>query len=139
MAFKRLRILLGLKADPNAIPRHATIGRYSKSLDRHSFFTTAPNSRRSARGRRDYPVRCDHRRRRRDRRAQRGDQGRSALRHRRRQSGAVHQYRFSDETIAAMLKIRWWDWPIERLMQEKSAFDLPAEEFVTRFLRSPST
>jgi len=41
--------------------------------------------------------------------------------------------RFSDDTVAAMQKICWWDWPLERLMQEKTAFNLPAEQFVARF------
>ncbi|WP_352629335.1 CatB-related O-acetyltransferase [Mesorhizobium sp. M0496] len=45
----------------------------------------------------------------------------------------VIKYRFSEDTIAAMLKIRWWDWPIERIKHEKAAFDLPAEQFVLRF------
>jgi acetyltransferase-like isoleucine patch superfamily enzyme len=43
------------------------------------------------------------------------------------------KYRFSEDTIAAMLKIRWWEWPIERIKHEKAAFDLPAEQFVLRF------
>jgi carbonic anhydrase/acetyltransferase-like protein (isoleucine patch superfamily) len=43
------------------------------------------------------------------------------------------RYRFSDETIAAMCRIRWWDWPLEVIEQEKAAFDLPAEEFAKRF------
>lgn len=43
------------------------------------------------------------------------------------------RYRFSGETIAAMRSIRWWDWPLEVIMQEKAAFDLPADEFVRRF------
>lgn len=43
------------------------------------------------------------------------------------------RYRFSADTIAAMQKIRWWEWPLERIKQEKAAFDLPAEEFVRRF------
>ena len=46
----------------------------------------------------------------------------------------IIKYRFSEETIAAMQEIRWWDWPLDRLMQEKAAFDLPAEQFVARFL-----
>ncbi|BAB51296.1 chloramphenicol acetyltransferase [Mesorhizobium japonicum MAFF 303099] len=43
------------------------------------------------------------------------------------------RYRFPADTIAALREIRWWDWPIERIKQEKSAFELPAEEFVRRF------
>jgi len=42
-------------------------------------------------------------------------------------------YRFSVETIEAMQRIRWWDWPLEKLKLEKAAFDLPAERFVERF------
>lgn len=45
----------------------------------------------------------------------------------------VIRYRFSDETIAAMLNVRWWDWSLEVIEREKAAFDLPAEEFVKRF------
>lgn len=45
----------------------------------------------------------------------------------------IIKYRFSEDTIAAMRQIRWWDWPIERILEEKAAFDLPAEEFVLRF------
>ncbi|RWD67875.1 CatB-related O-acetyltransferase [Mesorhizobium sp.] len=46
------------------------------------------------------------------------------------------KYRFAEETITAMRNIRWWDWPIEKIMEEKAAFDLPAEEFVKRFERT---
>lgn len=46
------------------------------------------------------------------------------------------KYRFSEEIIAAMCKIRWWDWSIEMIVGEKAAFDLPAEEFVRRFERT---
>ncbi|WP_189375353.1 MULTISPECIES: hypothetical protein [unclassified Mesorhizobium] len=44
MAFKKLRILLGLKADPDKIPAHARIGRYSKSRDGRSFFNCTEQS-----------------------------------------------------------------------------------------------
>jgi acetyltransferase-like isoleucine patch superfamily enzyme len=46
------------------------------------------------------------------------------------------RYRFSEETVAAMCRIRWWDWPLEVIEQEKAAFDLPAEEFARRFERN---
>jgi len=190
MAFKKLRILLGLKADPRAIPRHARIGRYSKSLDGHSFFNCTETS----------PVeigsfcaigpgvrffcQANH---------PTGTAANYALQHQifktkstfdyLRTNGPITlghdvwigtdaivlsgvtigdgaviaarsvvtknippyaiaggnpakiiKYRFSEETIAAMQKIRWWDWPLDRLMQEKAAFDLPAEQFVARFL-----
>lgn len=45
----------------------------------------------------------------------------------------IIKFRFSEDTITAMRKIRWWDWSIERIEQEKAAFSLPAEEFVLRF------
>ncbi|AZO23853.1 CatB-related O-acetyltransferase [Mesorhizobium sp. M1E.F.Ca.ET.045.02.1.1] len=41
--------------------------------------------------------------------------------------------RFSDETVAALLEIQWWNWPIERIKKERTAFDLPADEFARRF------
>jgi hypothetical protein len=41
--------------------------------------------------------------------------------------------RFDDDTIAGLLEIRWWDWPMERLKSEQKAFDLPAEQFVARY------
>jgi len=41
--------------------------------------------------------------------------------------------RFSDETVAALLEIRWWDWPIAQIKKERAAFDLPAEEFARRY------
>ncbi|WP_281015799.1 MULTISPECIES: CatB-related O-acetyltransferase [unclassified Mesorhizobium] len=49
------------------------------------------------------------------------------------------KYRFSEEVIAAMRKIRWWDWPIEMIVEERAAFDLPAAEFVKRFERTGDT
>ena len=41
--------------------------------------------------------------------------------------------RFSDETIASLLEIQWWDWPMSRIKAERDAFDLPAAEFALRF------
>jgi len=189
MAFKKLRIFLGLKDDPNSIPRHARIGRYSKSLSGGSFVNCSEES----------PVeigafcaigpgvrffcQANH---------PTETAANYALQHQLFKTKSTYEYlrtngpiklghdvwvgtdaiilsgvtigdgavvaagsvvtkdvppyaivggnpakfikkRFSDETIAAMLKIRWWDWPLERLMQEKSAFDLPAEQFVARF------
>lgn len=40
--------------------------------------------------------------------------------------------RFSDETVAALLDIQWWDWPMDRIRKERAAFDLPAEAFAQR-------
>ena len=34
--------------------------------------------------------------------------------------------RFDDDTIAGLLEIQWWDWPMEKLKSEQKAFDLPA-------------
>ncbi|RVD40992.1 CatB-related O-acetyltransferase [Mesorhizobium sp. M4A.F.Ca.ET.020.02.1.1] len=41
--------------------------------------------------------------------------------------------RFADKTIAGLLEIEWWNWPIARLKAEREAFDLPAEEFARRY------
>jgi acetyltransferase-like isoleucine patch superfamily enzyme len=44
----------------------------------------------------------------------------------------ILRYRFSEETIAALLKIRWWDWPDERLKEvEEMFFDV--EGFVSKY------
>ena len=43
------------------------------------------------------------------------DEGRAALRDRRRESGRVIRYRFDEATIAALLALRWWDWDIETI------------------------
>ena len=194
MAFKKLRILLGLKADPNAIPVHARIGRYSKSLHGRSFFNcteqspveigsfcaiapcvrffcqanhptdTAANYALQhqlfkTRSTFEYlrtngPIKLGH-----DvwigtdavvlSGVPIGDGAVIAARSVVTRDippyaiaggnpARVIKYRFPDETIAGMQKIRWCDWPIERLMREKAAFDLPADQFVERFLESPS-
>ncbi|RUW28200.1 CatB-related O-acetyltransferase [Mesorhizobium sp. M4B.F.Ca.ET.215.01.1.1] len=194
MAFKKLRILLGLKADPNAIPAHARIGRHSKSLDGHSFFNCteqspveigsfcaiAPGVRFFCQAnhptdtaanyalqhqlfktkstfeylRTNGPIKLGH-----DvwigtdaivlSGVTIGDGAVIAARSVVARDvppyaivggnpARIIKYRFPDQTIAAMQKIRWWDWPTERLMREKAAFDLPAEQFVARFLAPPS-
>lgn len=45
----------------------------------------------------------------------------------------IIKYRFSDEMIAAMSQIAWWDW--DRLTLEKNYLDfrLPIEEFVAKY------
>jgi len=44
----------------------------------------------------------------------------------------ILRYRFSEETIAALLSIRWWDWPEEKLSAvEEMFFDV--EGFVARY------
>ena len=42
--------------------------------------------------------------------------------------------RFDPDLSEAMQKIAWWDWSDEKLTAEQDAFDLPAAEFVARFL-----
>ncbi|PTE11838.1 CatB-related O-acetyltransferase [Mesorhizobium helmanticense] len=41
--------------------------------------------------------------------------------------------RFSDDTISTLLEIQWWNWPVDRLKAERSAFDLTADEFAQRY------
>ena len=43
------------------------------------------------------------------------------------------RYRFPPETIAALEKIAWWDWPADKVERERGAFDLPIGEFIKRF------
>jgi acetyltransferase-like isoleucine patch superfamily enzyme len=45
----------------------------------------------------------------------------------------VARYRFSDEIIAEMLKIAWWDWPAQLVIDRIEWFYRPIEEFVAEF------
>lgn len=45
----------------------------------------------------------------------------------------VIKQRFDAETVRALLKIQWWDWPDTLLKRERAAFQLPAEEFARRY------
>ena len=45
----------------------------------------------------------------------------------------VIRYRFSPDVIDAMLRIRWWDWPPERVAREASWFLRPVADFVAEF------
>ena len=45
----------------------------------------------------------------------------------------VVRYRFSPEVVRGLLKIRWWDWPEDRIRDNLEWFYRPAEEFVRRF------
>nr|WP_292627477.1 hypothetical protein [Mesorhizobium sp.] len=45
----------------------------------------------------------------------------------------VIKRRFSDETIAALLEIQWWNWPMAQLKKERAAFDLSAEVFAKHY------
>lgn len=44
----------------------------------------------------------------------------------------ILRYRFPEETIAALLRIRWWDWPDEKLPEVEAMF-FDVEAFVRRF------
>lgn len=46
----------------------------------------------------------------------------------------VARYRFSEEVIAALLDIRWWDWPIEKIHANQGALcGGSIDEFVAQF------
>ncbi|TIL82183.1 MAG: CatB-related O-acetyltransferase [Mesorhizobium sp.] len=45
----------------------------------------------------------------------------------------VIRQRFDQDTVNALLQIKWWDWPDIRLKAERDAFDLPAEAFARRY------
>lgn len=44
----------------------------------------------------------------------------------------VLRFRFDDETIAALLALRWWDWPDERIAALEDAFYGPVATFLER-------
>lgn len=44
----------------------------------------------------------------------------------------VIKYRFNQEIIDGLLKIKWWDWPVEKIKANISYFDKP-KEFVEKF------
>lgn len=44
----------------------------------------------------------------------------------------VIKYRFPAETIEHLLRIRWWDWPADRISQDMEWFYLPVDEFLHR-------
>lgn len=43
------------------------------------------------------------------------------------------KWRFDEETVRGLLEIEWWNWPMEKILRERAAFDLPAGDFVRRF------
>lgn len=51
----------------------------------------------------------------------------------------VIRYRFSEEIIAKMLAIRWWDWDDEKIKQEADFLTGPIEDFVTRHFKPTSS
>lgn len=42
------------------------------------------------------------------------------------------RYRFDETTIAALLALRWWDWPDARIVALEDAFYGPVEAFIAR-------
>jgi serine acetyltransferase len=46
--------------------------------------------------------------------------------------------RFSDEQVEALLRIKWWDWPTERVKQHVDALSSPdIDAFVAQFDPGP--
>ncbi len=46
----------------------------------------------------------------------------------------ILRMRFERETVEALLRIAWWDWPQDKIIAEISALcDMPAEEFTALF------
>jgi len=46
--------------------------------------------------------------------------------------------RFSDEQVEALLRIRWWDWPVELVKQRVEALSSPdVDAFIARFDPGP--
>lgn len=43
----------------------------------------------------------------------------------------VTKYRFDEETIGALLRIKWWDWSDEKIRSHVDHFYLPIKTFVT--------
>ena len=43
----------------------------------------------------------------------------------------IIKYRFSEDIIAALLRIKWWDWDIDKIYEEFKYFNR-VEEFVAR-------
>jgi chloramphenicol O-acetyltransferase type B len=42
------------------------------------------------------------------------------------------KHRFAPEVISALLEIRWWDWPDEKIRAYEAAFYGPIEAFIAR-------
>ncbi|ACT04362.1 CatB-related O-acetyltransferase [Paenibacillus sp. JDR-2] len=45
----------------------------------------------------------------------------------------IIKYRFKEEQIEKLLKIKWWNWPNEKIQQYREYFSLEIENFVDRF------
>jgi hypothetical protein len=45
----------------------------------------------------------------------------------------VVRYRFSAPIVCRLLKVAWWNWPVDRIMANRDWFHKPIEEFVREF------
>jgi len=48
----------------------------------------------------------------------------------------VIKYRLSNEQISALLKIHWWDWPLDKIQANLDLFYGDAEAFIRKHLRN---
>ncbi|TJW44415.1 MAG: CatB-related O-acetyltransferase [Mesorhizobium sp.] len=197
MAFKKLKILLGLRDDPNAVPRHAKIGRESHGVSGHNFYNCTAQSpvtigafcsiapgvlflchaNHPTETASTYPLqtRIFGRKTRKANLEYLTSKGpivvgndvwigsRAVV-----MSGVtigngaiiaagsvvtkdVAPYtlvggnpaklikrRFSEQTVAALLEIQWWNWPMSKIKAHQAAFDLPADEFARHFMPTPA-
>jgi virginiamycin A acetyltransferase len=49
----------------------------------------------------------------------------------------VVRYRFSEEMVKRLLRIAWWDWPIEKIAANRSWFFEPIDAFARQFDPDP--
>ena len=49
----------------------------------------------------------------------------------------VVRYRFSDEVVRRLLRIAWWDWPLEQIAANREWFLQPVQAFADRFDPEP--
>lgn len=45
----------------------------------------------------------------------------------------IVRYRFDDETIDRLQKLKWWDWEIDKIKENYSDFKLPINEFLNKY------
>jgi acetyltransferase-like isoleucine patch superfamily enzyme len=49
-------------------------------------------------------------------------------------SNKIIKYRFREDQIEALLKIKWWDWADEIIIKEMDSFYFPVERFITKYI-----
>jgi tetrahydrodipicolinate N-succinyltransferase len=49
----------------------------------------------------------------------------------------IIKYRLNPEQIEALLKIRWWDWTLDKIEEQIELFYSNPDEFIHQFLESP--